>query len=450
MVEHSVLRWVSTSLAPRCLGLAVMILCGIPGAFAQNPEETPGLSLKLDWDLVPEAGMPGISRDRLLDAEAPELRERIRKVRDRVASMEQANAEKSAYLDEHEALIQRMRGAVAAQEEVIARLAEGAKRPESIVMAQEAATRPHLAPAPTPQVSTLAAPIQLGSIELPGTVRNHLMEGAFVGVLVILLGWTLYLRSVAKARAAELTILKGGRSARPVPVEPDEPGPSEEWPEPEPAPVTRGDTKPDASNRPHSETPAASPPPRRSGSDTEPAWSDTIVRQKASNPVALAEVDTLIAGGNLPEAKRLLDGLAKGDGDNPEYRLRLLHVDSALGDLARESEQEQILTKMSEGALSETRNRIKEIGRGLMPGHPLFDDDSKLAEAKRIISSHGSGGAEPAETGEPEAEQKASVTASAQQPDEPPLILDLEVENETIDFLAEINFDSEDEVGKKG
>ena len=452
MVEHSVVTSVSNSLARWCLGLMVLILCGLPGASAQNPEAKAGLSLKLDWDLVPKAGTPGISRSELLDAEAPELRDRILKVRDQVASLEQANAEKSAYLSHHEELIQRMRGAVAAQEEVIARLAADAGRTEPIAMAQGPAAAPRRAPVPRPQLSNSAAPIHLGPIELPGMVRNYLTEGAFAGVLVILLGWTLYLRSVAKARAAELTILRGGSSARPTPVEADEPKLPEEWHEPEPAPVARRHSKPDRPKKPRPNKPAVPPPPKRSDSDTAPelAWGDTIVRQKAADPDALAEVDILIAGGGLPKAKQLLDELAKGDEDNPEYRLRLLHVDSALGNSARQSEQEQILAKMSEGALSDTRNRIKEIGRGLMPGHPLFDDDSKLEEAKRIISSQGSRGSESAETGEPEAEQKKPVVASAQRSQAPPLILDLEVDHETIDFLTDINFDTEDEADKKG
>ncbi len=454
MVEHSMLSSVSKNLARWCLGMAVMILCGLPGAIAQSSEARSGVSLKLDWDLMPKVGTPGVSRAELLDAGAPELRGRILKVRDQVASLEQSNAEKSSYLNHHEELIQRMRGVVAAQEKVIARLAAEAERPETVAMLQPPVAAPRPAPVPRPQVSTVMAPIHLGPIELPGAVRNYLTEGAFAGILVILLGWALYLRSVARARTAELTILKGGSSAVPAPLADEEPEALEEWPEPEPAPAAKREPAPAPAKKHQPSKPAAAAPkPKRSDSDTAPEleWSETIVRQKADDPDVLAEVDTLIADGDLPKAKQLLDELSKGDGDNPEYRLRLLHVDSALGNSARASEQEQILAKMSQGQLSETRKRIKEIGRGLMPGHPLFDDDSKLEEAKRIMDSQGSGESGSDKSKAPQAaEERKPVAASAQRPQAPPLILDLEVDDETIDFFTDLSFDAGDETDKKG
>jgi hypothetical protein len=422
------------------------ILCGlaVPAASAQNPDELPGLSLKLDWDLVADVGTPGVSRDELLDAEAPELRQRILKVRDRVASLEKANAEKSAYLDQHEALIQRMRGAVAAQEEVIARLSADADRPDTVAMAQEAATAPTLTPLGRPQVSDPDAPIYLGPIELPGVVKNYLMEGAFAVVLVLLLAWVLYLRSLAKARAAELTILRGGSLARPAPAAADDP-------ELQTAPAAGGDSGEAVPNRPGPGRSAAASPPKRTDADTAPMLerNDAMVAPGASDSAALAEVDTLIADGDLREAKQLLGELTKGDEFNPEFRLRLLHVDSVLGDPGGKSEQDRVLAKMSEGTLSETRNRIKEIGRGLMPGHPLFDDDGKLEEAKRILGSPGPGGAQSGETERPQAEE-AKAAASSPRAGAPPLILDLEEDHDTMDFLSDINFGAEDEAGRKG
>lgn len=449
MIENSMPSSVFRSLARCCLVIAAVILCGLTGASAQTSDSRSGVSLKLDWDLMPKIGTPGVSRAELLDAEAPELRGRILKVRDQVASLEQSNAEKSSYLNRHEELIQRMRGVVAAQEKVIARLVAQARQPEQVAMLQAPVAAPRSAPAARPQVSTVMAPIHLGPIELPGAVRNYLTEGAFAGVLVILLCWALYLRSVARARTAELTILKGGSSAMPPPPADEEPEALEDWPEP--APVAKREPEPAPAKKPRPAKPAAAA--KRSDSDTAPEleWSETIVRQKANDPDVLAEVDTLIAEGDLPKAKQLLDQLSQAEGDNPEYQLRLLHVDSALGNSARASEQEQILAKMSQGKLSETRQRIKEIGRGLMPGHPLFDDDSKREEAKRIMNSQGSGESGPEKKASPQAtEQRKPVAASGQRPQAPPLILDLEVDDETIDFFTDIGFDTGDESDKTG
>ncbi len=452
MVEHSMVSLLSKRLGRWCLGMAVVVFYCLPAAQAQNSQSNAGVSLKLDWDLMPRIGTPGVSRAQLLDAEAPELRGRILKVQDQVAALEQSNAEKTTYLTHHEELIERIRGIVTAQEKVITRLEAEARRPEPVAMLQTPVTAPR--PAPTPQVSTVMRPIHLGPIELPGMVRNYLMEGAFAGVLVILLGWALYLRSVARARTAELIILKGGRSATPTPLADDEPEAPEEWPQPEPTSIAERKPESAPAKPPKPAEPAAAVlPPTQSDSDTEPEleWSQTVVGQKAENPDALAEVDTLIADGDLLKAKQLLDELAIADDGNPEYRLRLLHVESALGDSARASEQEQILAKMSQGPLSETRNRIKEIGRGLMPGHPLFEDDEKLEEAKRIINPQGSEGSEAAEANAHEAAEPSNPEAdSAQRRNPPPLILDLEVDNETIDFFPDISFDAENEKDEKG
>lgn len=451
MVQKSTFSSVSKSLARCCLGLALLALGGSPAAWAQNSSAGAGVSLKLDWDLVPKIGTPGVRRSQLLNGQGPELRGRILKVRDQVAALEQSNAEKSAYLNRHEALIQRMRGVVQAQEKVIARLAAEAKRPQQVAMVQPRVPAPRPAPAPRPQVSTTMPPIHLGPIELPGEVRNYLTEGAFGLVVVILLSWALYLRSVARARTAELTILKGGSTAMPTPASEEASEAFEEWPEPEPESLTALEPEPAPAPKPRAVPPPAAPTSaRRTDSDTAPEqeWSETLVQQKATDPEALAEVDNLIATGELTKAKQLLTALTKGNEDNPEYHVRLLHVDSALGDSAKASEQEQILSKMSDGVLSDTRSRIKEIGRGLLPGHPLFDDDEKREEAKRIMESHGSD--QPALGKTNASEQRKPVAAPDQRPQAPPLILDLEVDDETIDFFNDISFGSEDDADKKG
>lgn len=432
-----------------CLAIAWVVLSGLPVVSAQEPLASAGVRLKLDWDLMPRIGAPGVSRAKLLDANAPELRGRILKVRDQVASLDESNAQKTSYLNHHEALIQRMRGVVVAQEKVIARLAAGARQPGPETLMQAPVTAPRSVPPPSPRASTVMGPVRIGPVEIPGVVRNHLLESALAGIMVILLGWALYLRSVARARTAELTILKGRRSAVPTSVAEAGPEAPAETPESEAAPVPMRAPEPAPVEKSRPVKPAAAaPPPKRTDSDTAPEleWSDTIVRKKATDPDVLAEVDTLIADGDLPKAKQLLAEMLKGGEDNPEYRLRLLHVDSALGDSAKGSEQQQILAKMREGPLSGTLSRIKEIGRGLMPGHPLFDDAEKLEEAKRIMNAQEGKGPASAGARDPEAaEQRKPVAASAQRPQAPPLILELEVDDETIDFLTEVNFDLEDE-----
>ncbi len=447
MVKHRFFSSVSRSLARGCLAVSVVVFCGLSSAFAQNSS---AVKLKLDWDMMPRIGTPGVNRAKLLSGDAPVLRGRILKVRDQIAALDKSNAQKSAYLNSHEALIQRMRGVVAAQEKVIARMAAEARRPKPTMLAQAPVNAPRPAQVPRPQASTVMAPIHLGPIELPGMVRNYTTEVAFAGIVVILLGWALYLRSVVRARTAELTILKGGGLATPQAEAEPEPEVPELMPEPEPPPVVRREPAPAPVQKPPPSRPVAAPT-QRSDSDTAPEleWSDTVVRHKASDPDALAEVDTLIADGDLPRAKQLLDELIKSNRDNPEHHLRLLHVASELGDASLASEQEKILSKMNQGPLSGTRERIKEIGRGLMPGHPLFDDAEKLQEAKRIISGQDSGG--PADAGTPETEEpRTPIAASAQRREAPPLILDLEVDDETIDFFSDIGFDAEDGKEKKG
>ena len=115
-------------------------------------------------------------------------------------------------------------------------------------------------------------------------------------------------------------------------------------------------------------------------------WSPTTLRRKAADPKALREVDTLIAFENYEPAELLLDELMRTNPGNPEYHLRLLHIQSATGDPDKVEEEEHILAAMMNGPLSETIGRVKEIGRGLMPGHHLFDGDEQVAEAKRIIA----------------------------------------------------------------
>ncbi len=112
---------------------------------------------------------------------------------------------------------------------------------------------------------------------------------------------------------------------------------------------------------------AASPPLAKAGGG-EPA------RRRPANISALKEIDTLIAFENYEQASTLLNQLLDEAPDNPEYRLRLLHILSAGGDTEASAEQEEILATMMEGPLSETLGRVRRMGRDLLPGHPLFNE----------------------------------------------------------------------------
>ena len=103
-------------------------------------------------------------------------------------------------------------------------------------------------------------------------------------------------------------------------------------------------------------------------------WTETMIRRTAADPDALREADTLIAFEDYEPAKRLLDELIKSNPDNPEYRLRLIHVQAELGNQEDSEKEEALLAAVMDGPLSETLLRVKQIGRDLLPGHRLFDE----------------------------------------------------------------------------
>ena len=125
--------------------------------------------------------------------------------------------------------------------------------------------------------------------------------------------------------------------------------------------------------------------------------SGAVAQHRTADQQVLREVDTYMAFECYQEAELLLDELMRTNPGNPEYHLRLLHIQSAAGDLGKAEEEEQILAAMMDGPLSETIGRVKEIGRGLMPGHHLFEDDAQIGEAKRIIAEESN--RQPAQAG---------------------------------------------------
>ena len=88
----------------------------------------------------------------------------------------------------------------------------------------------------------------------------------------------------------------------------------------------------------------------------------------------LKEVDTLIAFEDYERAAKLLREEIEKHPKNPEYRLRLLHIESAMGNVEASEVEEEILAGiMMDGPLSATINRVLRAGRELLPGHPLFE-----------------------------------------------------------------------------
>jgi hypothetical protein len=113
-------------------------------------------------------------------------------------------------------------------------------------------------------------------------------------------------------------------------------------------------------------------------------WSYTMVSRKAAHPQALKEVDTLIAFEQFDKAEVLLDQMLVREPDNPEYMLRHYHV-CTQGDVDTSADDAQVLRAMMDGPMSDTLLRVREIGRGLMPGDPLFDDNAQREEAVQVL-----------------------------------------------------------------
>lgn len=95
-------------------------------------------------------------------------------------------------------------------------------------------------------------------------------------------------------------------------------------------------------------------------------------RDKAGGLEALREVDTMIAFEDFQQAARTLSDLVASEPTNPEYRVRLLHVERELGNVDRAVVEEEFLKRLTSGSRSAGLVRAGEIGRSLLPGHPLF------------------------------------------------------------------------------
>ena len=109
-----------------------------------------------------------------------------------------------------------------------------------------------------------------------------------------------------------------------------------------------------------------------------------MISRKAADPSALKEVDTLIAFEQYDKANSILEEMLVTDPDNPELMLRHYHVRTQ-GGTESDDDDDALLQAMMDGPLSDTMLRLRELGRGLMPGDPLFEDPAKAAAASQKI-----------------------------------------------------------------
>ena len=111
-----------------------------------------------------------------------------------------------------------------------------------------------------------------------------------------------------------------------------------------------------------------------------------------ADPRLLKEIDTLIAFEDYAQAASMLRDLIDRQPRNAEYRLRLLHVESATGnEQASEVEEEILASIMMDGPLSATINRVLCAGRDMLPGHPLFSGTPWDAPAEEVPRSAADG-----------------------------------------------------------
>ncbi len=160
------------------------------------------------------------------------------------------------------------------------------------------------------------------------------------------------------------------------------------------APVTEARSEPSLeSNESAGGDTVAEPASASRDTDTLPLGGDTSTWDIAESEPAgtdrdmLKEVDTLIAFEHYGAAKEILDTLLSKDPKNPEYVLRHYHVRTQGGVETHDGDEEMLRTIM-DGPLSDTIVRVREIGRSLMPGDPLFKDDEQREAAREMLQNN--------------------------------------------------------------
>ncbi len=101
----------------------------------------------------------------------------------------------------------------------------------------------------------------------------------------------------------------------------------------------------------------------------------------------LREIDTLLAYEDYEGAGNRLLELIEAYPENPEFRLRLLHLQSVQGDTEASAAESEILATMMDGPLSDTLRRVQSVGHEMLPGHPLFSAASEDSKSEAVEDS---------------------------------------------------------------
>lgn len=373
------------------LAAALLVAAAGPSLAAGTGIER--LPLRLEWNLTP-ASPPadGAAGSPVVRFGVSDLERRLARAQTELLMLLEQGRMQTGELEARERLIADLQGILLTQDEAIGVLREAAARPAPPAQAPAATAPPPEDASAASRVSAPAVPVMHAPQArggLPSIVADpRLAVEAALGVTVLALAfWIVRLRRrgrplppAARASvvprevdsAAEPSRVRDGPVAGTSPVPPPEARAgmdSGDGPPTEPRALDLG-RRVQIAQAPRLVPPRAEPPP------SPPA--------PVSTANALREVDTLIAFESYEEAARLLEELVATNPDNPEYRLRRLHVERELGNADASAEDERLLAAMMDGPLSDTLNRVRDIGRGLLPGHPLFDEvhHSRLAEQR--------------------------------------------------------------------
>jgi len=97
-----------------------------------------------------------------------------------------------------------------------------------------------------------------------------------------------------------------------------------------------------------------------------------VIEQELADARTLREVDTMLAFEAFEQAASALADVVNRGLANPEYRVRLFCVENRLGNTVHAGAEEVLRRVLLNGPASDNLIRALEIGRSLLPGHPLF------------------------------------------------------------------------------
>ena len=132
----------------------------------------------------------------------------------------------------------------------------------------------------------------------------------------------------------------------------------------------------------------------------------------------LKELDTLIAFEQYDQAREKLQLLIDKDPENPEYLLRHYHLRS-MNDVDTDADDEALLRALMDGPLSDTLLRVKAMGKSMMPGDPLFNDDASRDAALRVMNEATRAGAQARNRQGPAADFNSTVIIAPNAGDKP-------------------------------